>query len=108
MENGEFVNTIYVQCDHINCLDNPKTHFYRAGRLNSKGTTLYDKAQILRHEARNHIGPREILRAATLALVECSLPLDLLERPGFKQLLGMLNEAYHDGFPRGQIERNIR
>ena len=108
MENGVFVSTAYIQCDHDLCLDNPKTHFYRAGRLNAKGKPIHDKGVILRHESRNHSGAREILRAATLALIESSLPLDLLERPGFKRLLGMLNEAYHNGFPRGQIERNIR
>ena len=108
MENGEFVSTVYLQCDHEQCISNPKKHFYRAGKLNSKGIPNYDKAQILRHESRNHTGPREILRAATLALIESSLPLDLLERPGFKQLLGMLNDAYINGFPRNQIERNIR
>lgn len=56
MENGVFVSTNYLQCDHDNCLDNPKSHFYRAGRLNPKGKTIYDKTITLRHEVRNHIG----------------------------------------------------
>ena len=65
-----------------------------------------DKAQVIRHE-KTHRDPKEIIRAAVFAIVESCLPLDLLERDGFKRLFALLNEAYSDGFSRHIIKTNM-